>query len=138
MNTITVADPLLDIQQGIYRRLTGDAALGLLVTGIFDEVPEGQTYPYVVLGEVIATPRNAHGSFGREVVATLHVWDRFRGYSRGLAIMNRVVALLDHQPLTLAGHVVVSVRFEFSQTLRDPDPEIRHIPVRFRVTTEQE
>ncbi|MGH3598938.1 MAG: DUF3168 domain-containing protein, partial [Pseudonocardiaceae bacterium] len=83
-------------------------------------------------------PRNTHGQFGREVVKTLHVWDRARGFSRCQAIATRLVVLLDHQPMELPSHLVVSVRHEFAQLLRDPDPELRHMPIRFRVTTEQE
>lgn len=135
----TPATPVPYIQAAIYARLTGDATLTGLVTGVFDDVPEKQAHPYVVLGEAIETPRNWHGGFGREVVETLHVWSRSRGFSQGLAIAQRITTLLDHQPMTLAGgHLVVSVRHELTQTLRDPDPEIRHLPVRFRLTTEQE
>ncbi len=134
----TPTTPVPEIQTAIYRRLTGDATLTALVTGVLDDVVESQAHPYVVLGEAIETPDNAHNRFGRQVVATLHVWSRFRGFSQALAIAGRLVELLDHQPMTLTGHVVVSVRHEFTQTLRDPDPEIRHVPVRFRITTEQE
>jgi hypothetical protein len=33
-------------------------------------------------------------------------------------------------------HVVT--RYEFAQTLRDPEPGIRHVVIRFRILTEQE
>ncbi|MGH3599812.1 MAG: DUF3168 domain-containing protein [Pseudonocardiaceae bacterium] len=130
--------PLLLIQAAIFSRLTADVTLAGLVTGVFDEVPEDAAHPYVVVGEAIETPRNAHAQFGREVVVTLHVWSRYRGFAQAITIVNRITALLDQQPMSIAGHAVVSVRHEFTQTLRDPDPEIRHVPIRFRVTTEQE
>lgn len=134
----SASTPLLEIQSAVYQRLSGDGELSGMVTGVFDGVPESQTHPYVELGEAIETPRNTSNDFGREVVVTLHIWDRYRGFARCLAIANRITALLDHQAMVLPGHQVVSVRHEFSQTLKDPDPEIRHVPVRFRLTTEME
>jgi hypothetical protein len=131
-------DVLTPLQQAIFARLTGDAALMAVITGVFDGAPEGTAYPYVVLGEVIETPDNAHGAFGADSVVTLHVWSKATGYKEGLEMAAHLRRVLDHQPLTVAGHRVVSVRHEQTLTLRDPDSDLRHIPVRFRVTTEQE
>jgi hypothetical protein len=138
--TVVAEQPLAPIQQAIYQRLTGDGTLMGLITGVFDDVPEDRPYDYVVVGEVTTAPDNHHGGFGRSVVATLHVWTRSRGFASALAVEDRVVQLLDHQPLPIPGHDTVSVRFEFSQTLVDPEPpgDIRHIPIRFRISTEQE
>jgi hypothetical protein len=130
--------PALEVQRAFYSRLAADTALGDLVAGVHDEVPEPAEYPYVVVGEAIETPRNWHGGFGREVVETLHIWSRYRGFAEALNIATRITQLLDHQPLSLPGHRVISVRHEFLQTLRDPDPAIRHVPQRFRIVTEQE
>lgn len=132
------ADVLTPLQSALYARLTGDTALMAQVVDVVDGAPEGTAYPYVVLGEVIETPNNALGEFGADSVITLHVWSKSDGYKEGLEIAGHLRRLLDHQPLTVAGHHVVSVRHEQTQTLRDPEPEVRHIPVRFRVTTEQE
>jgi hypothetical protein len=129
--------PLYPLQVAMYQRMVGDPDLSSRVTGIFDEVPEGQQKPYVVLGEAFETPRNNHGQFGRTTVASLHIWSSHAGFSEALNIQNSIMELFDHQPLTVDGQHVVAVRYEFSQTLRDPDPDIRHVVLRFRVTTEQ-
>lgn len=125
------------IQSAIYTALTGDVTLAALVTGVYDWVPEGTAKPYVVIGETIATPRNAHDRFGRRNVATLHVWSGQQGMSEINTIMSRITAVLDHQTLTVTGHDAVMVHHEFEQTLNDPDPEIRHGVIRFAVTTEE-
>lgn len=133
---MTIArSPLLPIQTAMYDRMVADPDL----TGkVFDHVPEAQQKPYVTLGEAIATPRNNHGQFGQETVETLHIWSEQHGMTEALELEDILIELFDHQPLTVAGHRTVSVRFEFSQTLRDPDPNIRHVILRFRVTTEQQ
>jgi hypothetical protein len=138
---VTVAvSPLGPIQQALYERLTDDAELMGLVSGVFDHVPEGTQRPYVVVGEATSIPDNRHGGFGRQSTATLHIWTRERGFRTAQQIEDRIVQLLDHQPLGVDGLHTVAVRFEFSQTLVDPEPpgDIRHIPIRFRVITEQE
>lgn len=128
------------VQQAIYDRLTGDSNLMGLVSGVFDYAPEDVDHPYIVIGEVLTTPDNRHGGFGRSMLATLHIWTRSRGFASALTIEDRITQLLDHQDLTIPGHHTVSVRYEFSQTLTDPEPpgDIRHIPIRFRVITEQQ
>lgn len=125
------------VQTAVYERLTGFEPLMSLVTGVYDEVPEGTPKPYVVIGEAQETPDNRHGGFGRQTVATLHVWSRQRGFSEATAIANEVIRALDHQPLSIADTRHIVTRFEFSQTLRDTDPELRHVPLRFRIVTEQ-
>lgn len=125
------------VQAAIYDVLSGDATLGALINGVFDDVPEGTAYPYVVIGEALGIPDNSHDRFGRETTETLHVWSDHRGFSQLSVIAARVVALLDHQPLTIAGHHHVVTRYEFGQQLKDPDPSLRHTVLRFRVVTEQ-
>lgn len=106
-----------------------------MITGVYDFVPETARRPYLTVGEAIETPDNVHGGYGRQTLITLHVWTDARGYAPGAAIADRVVALLDHQRLTIAGQKWISTRFEYGQALPDPDPRIRHHLLRFRITT---
>lgn len=135
----TAPSPMLPLQGAVLAVLRGDGDLMALASGVYDYVPEKVGYPFVVVGEAIETPANAHDRFARETVLTLHVWSQHRGHSQGLAIAARITALLDHQPLTVPGLAHVVTRFEFSQTLTDPEPpgNIRHVVLRYRVITEQ-
>ncbi|MFE6223330.1 DUF3168 domain-containing protein [Streptomyces sp. NPDC057854] len=136
---MTAPSPMFPVQAAVYARLTGDEQLSALITGVYDYVPEDVAFPYVTVGEAIETPDNTVAGLGRETVVTLHVWTRARGHAKGLAIAARITALLDHQPLTLAGAHHVATRYEFGQTLTDPEPpgDIRHVVLRYRVVTEQ-
>jgi hypothetical protein len=118
--------------------LTADAELMNLVQGVLDWVPEKQPYPFVHLGESLETPDNAHDRHGAQVLQTLHVWSQYRGYAEGLTIANRIIHVLDHTPLVIAGHVHRWTRFVSMQTLTDPEPpgDIRHLPMTFRIGTE--
>lgn len=135
-------DPADAIQVGLYELLSGDATLGALITGVYDSVPEDAEPDYVVVGEMMATPDGAHGSYGRQTSATVHTWTRAQSHRPGNAIGARVAALLSRREADLdphvAGHAVWMVEHEFSQTLVDPEPGIRHRIDRFRIWTRQE
>ncbi|MFG2683163.1 DUF3168 domain-containing protein [Streptomyces sp. NPDC048392] len=136
---MTAPSTMGPVQEALYGALTGDATLMALISGVYDFVPETAPFPYIKIGEATEVPDNSHGHFGRQTVVTLHVWTRARGHSKGQEIGARVTALLDHQPLTVEGQHHVVTRFEFSQTLTDPEPpgDIRHLVLRYRVVTEQ-
>jgi hypothetical protein len=129
---------LLPLQAAVRTALKADTQLRGLVQGVVDWVDEGQAYPYIVLGEAIETPDNSHDSHGSNTVITLHVWSKYRGYAQALTIAARVRALLEHQPLTIAGHRHVATYYVSQQTLTDPEPpgDIRHVPISFRVLTQ--
>ena len=132
--------PIGPVQVAIYQRLTGDSALMALVSGVYDQVPENKAKPYVRIGDHLSTPDNDLTSYGREITVTIHVWTQARGNTSGQAIAARIGQLLDHQErqLLVEGHQVVSIRQEFDQALPDPDPQVRHHVLRFRITTAQE
>jgi len=136
---MTAKSPIHLVQTAIYQRLKADPVLAGMVTGVYDYVPEGTAYPYVRIGDHLSTPDNTHDTYGREITTTIHVWTRSRGNAQGQAIAARIGELLDHRPrdLAVAGHRVVSIRQEFDQVLPDPDPEVRHHILRFRIQTVQ-
>uniref|UniRef100_A0AAU2AJ87 DUF3168 domain-containing protein n=1 Tax=Streptomyces sp. NBC_00093 TaxID=2975649 RepID=A0AAU2AJ87_9ACTN len=129
---------VLPLQIAVLAKLSADAELTALTEGIFDWVDEGQAHPYVVIGDSVETPDNTHDSHGSRTVITLHVWSKYRGYAEALTIAARLRALLEHRPLTIAGHRHVATYFVSQQTLTDPEPpgDIRHVPVSFRVLTQ--
>lgn len=122
-------------QKALYMLFTSDIPLMAMVTGVFDRVPERQPFPYIRIGSATETPDNAHGQFGRETVQSVDIWSDYRGFAEADLAANRVQALLDHKPLVVPGREHVSTRYEFGQTLSDPETELRHIVLRFRITT---
>ena len=138
----TYSDPADALQVGVFELLDGDATLGALVTGVFDDVPEATARPYVSIGEMTSTEDSAHGAPGRETAALIHTWTDAQSFRPGNQIAARVVALLARQHAALDalvdGHVVWMIEHEFGQTLNDPDPTVRHRVDRFRIWTRQE
>lgn len=138
---MSATDPADALQLGLYELLSGDGTLGALAD-VYDEVPEDAEPAYVVIGEMTSTPDGAHGSFGRQTEAVLHTWTRASSHRSGNQIGARLVALLTRQASALdtlvTGHTVWMIEHEFAQTLRDPEPGIRHRVDRFRIWTRQE
>lgn len=126
--------PLLEIQGAVFQRLSAE-----LDTPVYDYVPESAPYPYVVIGEATEIPDNTLDNFGRETTLTLHIWTQGRqGFVDALTISNEIQEILDHQrDLSLTNHRIVVIKLDQVLTMKDPDPTIRHVPMRFRICTEQ-
>lgn len=133
---IPADDPSHELQTKLFTTLS--AALSVPVR---DNVEEGTSKPYVTIGEAVSTPDNSQDRFGWSILETIHVWDKSRGYKDALAIAKTIIATLDHRQSAVeigSPWHIVSIRYEQLLTLRDPDPEIRHVPVQFRIDVEQE
>ncbi|GGS47732.1 DUF3168 domain-containing protein [Streptomyces violaceus] len=124
---------LWPLQQAVVQKLRAHAPLMALVTGVYDEVPEQATHPYVTLGSISENVDDAHNQRGLEATVVLHVWSKYRGFKEAADILSALDAALDRQPLTVAGFTDVSVAHQAHTQVRDPDPAIRHINVSYRV-----
>lgn len=132
----TAVPPFNELQKQLFIALDGDIS-----AAVYDNVPERVSKPWVTIGEVFGIPDNWHGGFGWDIVATIHVWTKSLGFKPALDVAQEIIPILDHKRASLAlpaSWSVVSIRFMQLQTLRDPDPEIRHVPVQFRIVIHQE
>jgi hypothetical protein len=125
----------LALQKAIYDRLTGNAALMAIVSGVFDSVPEAQAFPYITIGDDTAVDFGTHTWKGQNLTITIHSWSMARGRAQVKDIMKRVYDLLHEQLLTMQGHTMFSMRFDFEQTFLDPDGVTYHGLQRFRALT---
>jgi hypothetical protein len=128
-----VTAALWPLQQAVYAKLTGHAPLMALVSGVYDNVPENAAHPYVSLGSITENVDDAHNQRGLEATVVLHVWSKYRGYREASLILAQLDAALDRQPLDVQGFTDVSIAHQQHTALRDPDPDIRHINVSYRV-----
>ena len=121
------------LQTTIYSTLSGDNTLtNTLGAGVFDEVLENATYPFVSLGEETAIDYSTKNEDGGEFTINIHVWSQYKGSKQTKEIMDRIHDLLHDSSLSVSGFNLVNLRFEFSDILRDPDGVTRHGVMRFR------
>ncbi|MFX4261033.1 DUF3168 domain-containing protein [Pelotomaculum propionicicum] len=128
---------LWEIQNAIYTILTNDLILMGKITGVFDNVPSGQSYPYVVIGEAKETSVDNFGKQGREATTTLHIWSQATSFEEPLSILDDLNRLLDRANLNLTRFVTIRCGYDSAETIRDPDGIRRHIPAKYKILVEE-
>jgi len=121
------------LQSAIYSLLSNDSNLTTtLGAGVFDDVLEGSTFPYVELGNESSIDFSTKTSTGSEYTINLHIWSQYAGSKEVKQIMDRLHDLLHDSNMNVTGFNLINVRFEFSDIMRDPDGKTRHGIMRFR------
>ena len=121
------------LQTTIYSTLSSDNTLtSTLGSGVYDEVVEGATYPFVALGEETAIDYGTKDINGGETTINVHIWSQYKGSKETKQIMDRIHDLLHDSNLSVTGFNLINLRFEFSDIMRDPDGVTRHGVMRFR------
>ena len=121
------------LQEAIYTRLNNDSTLtSTYGASVYDEVPEGSSFPYVSIGETTALDYSTNDVDGSEQTMTLHVWSQYRGTKETKNILDRLHDLLHDYSLSVTGANLINLRFDFSDLFRDPDGITRHGVIRFR------
>jgi len=121
------------LQTAIYSTLSNDNNLtSTLGAGVFDEVTEGATYPFVALGEETTIDYGTKDLVGGETTINIHIWSQYKGSKETKNIMDRIHDLLHDSDISVSGFNLINLRFEYSDIMRDPDGVTRHGVMRFR------
>ncbi len=117
------------LQKALFTALTE----ALAPVPVLDDVPQGQAFPYVVIGEDTVTDWPMLGDDeAEEIAVTIHVWSRYAGRKEAKELMGTIKAALHQQTLTVDGQQLVTLRFAFETLFMDPDGLTRHGVIRFR------
>jgi len=124
------------LQQSVFTTMTGGTLTDVdgtsITSRVYDDVPEGSTYPYVVIGEETASPMGAKDVDAHEHTLTIHVWSQYRGRKEIKNIMSQIYTLLHNVAISVTGASLVQIRHEFARTLLENDGITRHGIIRFR------
>ncbi|ETX26441.1 DUF3168 domain-containing protein, partial [Roseivivax isoporae] len=104
--------------------LVADAGVGALVSDrIYDNVPNGVTFPYVSFGPTQEITDDEQCIDGEEHVFQIDVWDRSQArLSPTKRIAGAVKAALHDAALTLPDpYALAFIRVTSTRTMRDPD-----------------
>jgi hypothetical protein len=123
------------LQSSIYTALNVSAITTTLACGVYDEVVEGNSYPFITLGEETAIDYSTNNLVGAETTINIHVWSRYKGSKQTKQILDKIHDLLHDVSLTVSGVNLINLRFEYSDIMRDPDGITRHGVMRFRAIT---
>jgi hypothetical protein len=89
--------------------------------------------PYITIGNLESVPFTTMGREGENVLATLHVWTRTRGFKAGNTILNRVNQCIGNHALSVSGYSLARSLFERSLNVPDPVSDVEHIVATYRV-----
>lgn len=120
------------LHQAVFERLSDE-----LSTPVYDDVPRNAAFPYVVVGEDTHVPFDTDDSLGSESTVTIHVWSRYRGKKEAKQIQGEIYDALTRQELTVEDHDLITIEFEYSDVVLDPDAQTRHGVQRFRAVVER-
>ncbi len=124
-----------ELQKSVFTVLNSanitDAA-GSAITGVFDDVPEGTAYPYIVVGEESSNNISTKSLDMHEHTLTIHTWSQYRGLKEIKVIMKQIYDNLNDVSLSVTGGQAVNMKQEFLTTLVDADGITRHGVMRFR------
>ena len=118
-----------DIQKAIYDAIEHTP----YITGVFDEPPTNQEYPYIVIGNMTEVSSNRHGSLGYEntIVLSIQTKPGAAGFKPAKEILNEVNSRINMVELSLGNFTMVKCHMENAESLRDD--ELRRIEARYRV-----
>lgn len=122
----------LPLQQAVYSRLSADATLMALVTGVYDFVPASAVHPYVTLGEMDGRDLSNAATPGMEFRFPVRVYMREAGRKQSATVMERIHALLHNAALTVTGQTLVGLRCESSDIMLLGDGATYRGTLRFR------
>lgn len=132
--------PQWTLQQAIYDRLNDDSNLtSTLGAAVYDDVPDGAAFPYVVIGDITEGPNDTMGTTGRDTTVVIHTFSQTESSKQVKQIQNRIDELLDRWKPTVSGWspAIGGMQQEFFETFRDPDGITRHGVSRYRTHIHQ-
>ncbi len=128
------------VQQSVFSRLAAHAPLtALLAQGagsIFDVVTQDAPMPYAVLGEMESTELSTQQADGCDIVLSIHVLSRYRGFKELKNIMAEIRASLHNASFSVTGHTLVLCQFLSSSVTMESDGQTRRSIQKFRIITE--
>jgi hypothetical protein len=133
-------DSCWPVQAGVYARLAGYAPLTALLAGgaesVYDHVPQGSAFPYIVLGTMRAQPFETQAGGGYDIVLEVESYSRALGMKEARGLMEAVAGALHDETFPVTGQRLVFCRLVAQESRLSPDGETRTGTQRFRLITE--
>lgn len=136
-----MAISLNKILASVYSKLTGGATLMSKVTGIFNEVPQSQTFPFVVLNDsdLIQVKWNTFGRKGKETSLFIHVYSIAKTDKEVIAIAEEIDLLLDNVTLAITSNTNILTSFERIEIVTEEGSsqqiKTKHAILEYRIMT---
>lgn len=122
-----------ELQKAIYQILAASLPLQSIVAGrIFDEVPQGEDYPYIVIGDDDLKPWDLDCKLGFEALITIHAFSRYKGRKEAKEIGAKIYDLLHNASIVTDNFTSAVCVSDMQTTIVEGDGVTRHLVARFR------
>lgn len=140
-------DASVELIAAAFDRLRATAAVTNIVgTRIHSRVPEDRdgrpnvAFPYISLGPSSSIPADFDCLDGEEITIQIDCWSSGSGEAYGSAecrkLADAVKRALHHAELALTDNALVTLEWELTRVMQDPDPAIHHGAVQFTALIE--
>jgi hypothetical protein len=128
---------MYELQTAVQTRLLGNSALAGIITGVFEQAPEGQAFPYITYGQHVDGGMYTFGHVNANGLFLLDIFSQSGKDDECYQILAEVKQSLQttasNPPLVLPDYGLAYLNYDWSTILKEPDYDVRHMPVRFRV-----
>ncbi|MGB9154209.1 MAG: DUF3168 domain-containing protein [Alphaproteobacteria bacterium] len=134
-----MSDALFSVQEAVIAALDASAEVQAVLgstPALYDHVPPGAVFPYVVYGPSHIVPYDTKTEIGFEQIVTLTIWSRYRGGKEARDIFQALYDTLHRASLTVSGQVFLSCEFHSADFALDSDGLTTHAAARFSIITQ--
>lgn len=106
-------EPLMQTQAAVYNRLSGDSGIIALLAGanaIYDHVPQGSAFPYIVLADMATEPADTQQFPGTAISMSIETYSRAGGKQESQQIAAAIDSALHNADFAVTGHDLVFCR----------------------------
>ena len=130
--------PIIALKSALRTLLASDAALVAQLGGvkIHDDVPRGESEPYIAFGDSAARDNGTVSDAGHVTELALTVWSRQGGTREALALADHAAALIEAASPPLDGHRLINARVTATEARRQPEKDLTRVTLRLRLVTE--
>ncbi len=121
------------IQTAIFAKLTGNAPLMALVSGVYDIAPVDTPLPYITIGNDSARSTPTKTSDGQVITVSISVWSTYAGRAQAKTINAAIADVLHNAALAPA----ISCQLQDSLTRLDSRNRLVEGVTRYRVLVRQ-
>ena len=134
-----MTDSLFNAQQAIYNALAASSTIQTLLGAtprIYDHVPPGAVFPYMVFGAITVQPYDTKTETGFEQIITLDIWSRYRGSKEAKDILQACYDALHRATLTVTSEVFLLSEFHSGDLSLENDGITYRAAARFSLITQ--
>ena len=118
-------------QKKIYEALNG-----VISCPVYDNAPQGSSFPYVTIGEANLTDNDTDSTQNVYISYVIHVWSRADGRKEIKTIMGEIYNALHLTKFTESGYSFTENYFLSSDSFVETDGKTRHGVQTFKLTME--